>query len=79
MFPGFGNKGAPHGDPFTITKWTVKERAADQSAGKIPTAVLVLTGILDLDGGVGFGMGLVDHLSANLLSQNLYGENSKRR
>lgn len=79
MFPGFGNKGAPTRDPFTITKWTVKERAADQGAGKIPAAVLALTGILDLDGGVWFGMGLVDHLRANLLSQNLCGEISKRR
>lgn len=30
-----------------------------------------LTGVLDLDGGVGLRVGLVDHLGADLLRQNL--------
>lgn len=35
-------------------------------------APLLLTGILDLDGGVGLGVGLVNHLSADLLCQDLH-------
>lgn len=37
-------------------------------------AVLLLTGILDLDSGVGLRVGLVNHLSADLLCQNLHGQ-----
>lgn len=35
-------------------------------------SVLPLTGILDLDSGVWLRVGFVDHLGANLLSQNLH-------
>lgn len=34
-------------------------------------SVFALTGILDLDGGVGLRVGFVNHLSADLLRQNL--------
>ena len=39
--------------------------------------VFILTGILDLDGGVGLGVGFVDHLSADLLGQNLHTRHNK--
>lgn len=34
--------------------------------------ILVPTGILNLDSGVGLRVGFVDHLSADLLGQNLH-------
>lgn len=45
-----------------------------QRDGKVQAAVRSLTGILDLDSGVGLGVGLVNHLSADLLRQNLHGK-----
>lgn len=43
------------------------ERQADARYG-----ALALTGILDLDSGVGLRVGFVNHLSADLLRQNLH-------
>lgn len=41
-------------------------------------AVLLLTGILDLDSGVGLRVGLVNHLRADLLRQNLHRQIDRR-
>lgn len=42
-------------------------------------SVFVLTGILDLDSGVGLRVGFVNHLSTDLLCQNLHTQRINSR
>lgn len=65
----------------TLHYWQTKEHRETDRSCKLQNFFFffffVLTGILDLDGGVGLRMGLVNHLSADLLRQNLHRETDR--
>lgn len=63
VFPGFGVRR--------------QQKDQQQTRPQKAAAVLLLTGILDLDSWVRLRVGLVDHLSADLFCQNLHREISK--
>lgn len=52
------------------------ERQTDHASRSV--FFFFLTGILDLDGGVGLRVRLVNHLSADLLCQNLHRQTDKQ-
>lgn len=63
----------------TLHYWQTKEhRETDRSCKLQRFFFFFLTGILDLDGGVGLRVGLVNHLSADLLCQNLHRQTDKQ-